>query len=71
MMIAAILVVLGQIPQGEALYDGFPSIRLWLLENINTPGNRAIFFGSAIAGLAMAIRIWLSLDKSPLDVSDK
>ena len=65
MMFAAIIVILGQIPQGSLyISDQLPFIRLWLLENLNTPANRAIYFGSAIAGLAMAVRLWLSLDKS-------
>ena len=67
MMIPALIVMLGQIPHGP-LYvsESLPDIRRWLLENLNTAAFRAIFFGSAIAGLAMAIRMWLSLEKSPL-----
>ena len=66
MMLTAILVILGQIPQGRLISEQMPAIRGWLMENINTPGNRAIYFGAAIAGLAMAIRMWLSLERSPL-----
>lgn len=67
MMTAAIVVMLGQIPHGPLyIYEGLPDIRLWLLKNISTPAFRAIYFGSIIAGLSMAIRMWLSLEKSPL-----
>jgi hypothetical protein len=70
LMSAAIIVMLGQIPQGPMyVSENLPQIRLWLLKNISTPAFRAIFFGSSIAGLAMAIRIWFSLEKSPLDDS--
>ena len=67
MMIPALIVMLGQIPHGP-LYvsESLPEIRRWLLEYLNTAAFRAIYFGSAIAGLAMAIRMWLSLEKSPL-----
>lgn len=65
MMFSAILVILGQIPQGRLISEKLPAIRAWLMENINTPGNRAIYFGAAVAGLAMALRMWLSLERSP------
>lgn len=72
MMTAAIVVMLGQIPHGPAyIYSELPAIRLWLLKYISTPAFRAIFFGSAIAGLAMAVRMWLSLERSPLAVEDE
>lgn len=68
MMATAILVMLGQIPFGpQYISEDLPYLRLWLLENISTPAFRAIFFGSAIAGLSMAIRMWLSLERGPLE----
>ena len=71
MMIFAILVMLGQIPQGPLyIWEGLPALRLWLMANISTPAVRAIEFGSIVAGLAMAVRMWLSLEKSPLAVDD-
>ena len=67
MMVAAIIVMLGQIPFGPLyISEDLPAIRLWIIEKVSTPAFRAIFFGSAIAGLAMAVRMWLSLEKSPL-----
>ncbi|MBP9837635.1 MAG: hypothetical protein KBC84_02875 [Proteobacteria bacterium] len=68
MMFTAIIVILGQIPlpYGETLSALLPEVRLWLLKIINTAGNRAILFGAAIAGLAMSIRMWFSLDRNPL-----
>ena len=68
LMAAAVIVMLGQIPQGTMyVSESLPAIRLWLLKNISTPAFRAIFFGSTIAGLAMALRIWFSLEKGPLE----
>lgn len=68
LMVTATLMILGQIPHGQMyISEKLPLIRVWLLKTINTPGNRAIYFGSAIAGLAMAVRMWLSLERSPLD----
>ena len=71
-MLAALIVILGQIPQGAAyISEDLPGIRKWLLDNISTPAFRAISFGAAIAGLAMAVRMWLSLERSPLEVDEK
>ncbi len=71
MMVPAIIVMLGQIPHGPMYVSKYlPDIRRWLLEYLNTPAFRAIFFGSAIAGLAMAVRMWLSLENSPLSAED-
>lgn len=68
LMLAAVVVILGQIPHGPLyIYSELPAIRVWLMKNLNTPGNRAIYFASSIAGLALAIRMWLSLERSPLE----
>jgi hypothetical protein len=72
MMVFAILVMLGQIPQGPLyIWEGLPATRLWLMANVSTPAVRAIEFGSMVAGLAMAVRMWLSLEKSPLAVDEE
>ena len=71
MMLAALIVMLGQIPFGPLyIYEDMPQLRVWLLKNVNAPAFRAIYFGAAIAGLAMAVRMWLSLEKSPLASED-
>ena len=71
-MFSALLVVLGQIPHGPIYISShLPGIRLWLLENINTPAFRAIYIGSTVAGLAMAVRLWFSLERSPIDGGDR
>jgi hypothetical protein len=62
MMTAALIVMLGQIPFGLWLWDGFSSLRLWLLTTPSTAAFRAIKFGASIAGLVMAFRMWLSIE---------
>lgn len=67
MMLTALIVMLGQIPIGYIyISHSLPDIRNWLLSNISTPAFRAIFFGSSVAALAMAVRMWFSLEHSPL-----
>lgn len=62
MMGAAILVMLGQIPFGVWLWEGFPEVRLWLLSVPSTAAFRAIKIGAAVAGLILAFRMWFSIE---------
>jgi len=62
MMLAAFIVMLGQIPFGVWFWEALPDIRLWILEVPNSAVARAIKIGAAIAGLVMAFRMWLSIE---------
>lgn len=74
LMITAFLVMLGQVPVGNALTDWIPkdgmwaslrveNIKQWLLTQLNAAALRAIAFGLGVGGLAIALRIWLSLER--------
>ncbi len=74
MMGAAVIVMLGQIPFGMWLTSWLPlqgylsSLRIenisnWFMTVINMSVQRAIGFGLGIGGLAMALRIWFSLER--------
>lgn len=63
MMGAAIIVMLGQIPLGYFLWEQLPKARAWVMTKVNVPVFRGILFGSMIAGLAMAVRMWLSIER--------
>jgi hypothetical protein len=62
MMIAAVIVMLGQISFGKEIYEHMPTIRQWLLEVPNSAAFRAIRLGAGVAGLMLAIRMWLSIE---------
>ena len=64
MMIAAVIVMLGQIPFYIYIWNGLPEVRLWLLEYPSAAAFRAVKFGAAIAGLYMAVRMWFSIESS-------
>jgi len=64
MMTAALLVMIGQIPFGGYIWSQFPQVRLWVLQVFSTPAFRGIALGAAVASLAMAMRMWLSLETS-------
>ena len=71
MMIAAVLVMLGQIPFGVWIWSGLPDVRLWLLEIPNSAAFRAITFGAGVAGLVMAFRMWLSIESDSFDGEER
>ncbi len=62
MMVAALVVMLGQISFGKWIYEDMPALRQWLLEVPNSAVFRAIRFGAAVAGLMLAIRMWFSIE---------
>lgn len=74
MMAAAFLVMLGQVPIGSWLTASLPldsplaffrleALGEWIMRWLNTPAQRAITFGIAVGGLAMSLRVWLSLER--------
>lgn len=62
MMAAALVVMLGQISLGHLISDELPAARQWLLEVPNAAAFRAIRLGASVAGLMLAIRMWLSIE---------
>jgi hypothetical protein len=81
MMTAAVVVMLGQISAvflmlnlgsfGEDAYRILPKARQWLLEVPNSAAFRAIRLGAGVAGLMLAIRMWLSIESKSFGVGKK
>lgn len=74
MLIAAFIVMVGQVPVGAYFTNGLPSsglasafrlenISYWILQHPNMAAQRGIWFGIEIGALAMALRQWLSLER--------
>ncbi len=74
LMIAAVIVMLGQVTLGQAMTHNLPATGLWsnfrlenmaqyILVQINTPALRAIYFGIGVGFLATSLRLWLSLER--------
>jgi hypothetical protein len=74
LMITAVILMLGQVPLGQALTAWIPrdstlaALRVenlsgWLLGTVNASTQRAIGLGLGLGQLAMALRIWLSLER--------
>jgi len=74
LLVAAFLVMLGQISLGQALTSGLPLtgfwanfrveiIRDWILTRLNSPAILAVELGLGIGVLSTSIRLWLSLER--------
>lgn len=82
MMVAAFIVMLGQVPIGAWLTRGIPNegaialLRLenlgeWVMRSLNSPAQRGIALGVAIGALAMSLRVWLSLERGTFFAEQK
>lgn len=63
---AAILVMIGSVPIGRAIWSDLPDVKNWILEYANTAGRRAIIIGAALGAIATSLRVILGLERSHL-----
>lgn len=74
LMVAALIVMLGFVNFGVAMtswigpespfaYFRMENMSMWLMNWVNMPSQRAVLVGVAIGSLAMAMRLWLSLER--------
>lgn len=76
LLVTAIIVMVGQTAVGQLLTSFLPAnpdafahnfrveiVRDWILTKANTPVTRAINFGLGVGSLAVALRIWLGLER--------
>jgi predicted MFS family arabinose efflux permease len=60
----AILVMLGRIPIGQAIYRRLPDLANWIMAVPNTAVQRGIIIGAALGAAATALRIMLGLERT-------
>jgi hypothetical protein len=63
LLVTAILVMVGRVPIGGAIWDGFPYIQQWLMVWPNTAGQRAILMGAALGMIATGIRVIFGIER--------
>jgi hypothetical protein len=64
LLIAAFIVMLGKIPLGEYMVPGISSLQQWIMNYLNTAGQRAILIGAAIGIVAISIKIIIGMERS-------
>jgi hypothetical protein len=63
LLVAAVIVMIGRVPVGGALWKGFPWLQEWIMTWPNTAGQRAIQIGAAIGMIATGLRVIFGIEK--------
>lgn len=72
LVVCATIVMLGQVPTGILLTSWIPEgagwlklehLTSWLLHIANTAGVRALAMGASVGSIAMALRVWLGIER--------
>lgn len=72
LLIAAVLVMLGQVPVGAAIWGedsflgGFPGVKDWIMSVPNLAAKRAILMGAALGAVSTGIRVILGIERAHL-----
>ncbi len=67
LLIAGLVVLLGQIPLGAQMWDALPGARNWLLGVVGTAGMRGIVIAAALGAILTGLRVILGMDRQYLD----
>ena len=67
LLVAGVIVLLGQIPLGAQIWDVLPQARTWLLAVIGTAALRGIIIAAALGAILTGLRVLLGADRQYLD----
>jgi len=70
LLVAAILVMLAQVPLGVKIYKNLPLISQWILDVPNLASKRGIAIGVGLGGVATSLKILLGIERSYLGGTD-
>lgn len=63
MLVVGLIVLLGQVPLGAAIWDKIASAKDWLLSYPSTGGARGIILGAALGAVLTGLRVLLGVDR--------
>lgn len=63
MFVAGLIVLLGQVPLGQAIWDRIAAAKDWLLTYPSTGGARGIILGVALGTVLTGLRVLLGIDR--------
>ncbi|MDI6788471.1 MAG: hypothetical protein QME51_08885, partial [Planctomycetota bacterium] len=66
LLLAAVIIMLGQTPLGQMLWQGIPDIMVWLFNVPTTAAKRALLFGIAMGSIAFSLRIIFGIERAYL-----
>ncbi|MFB3909145.1 MAG: hypothetical protein ACE15D_12160 [Candidatus Eisenbacteria bacterium] len=61
--VAAVLVMIGRVPVGAAIWDRFPTVSEWIMNYPQLAAKRAILIGAALGAIATGLKILLGLER--------
>lgn len=64
--VAALVVILGSVPVGEAVWPQFPTLVAWVMNCLQTAGKRAILIGAALGAIATGLKMIVGAEKGYL-----
>jgi hypothetical protein len=67
LLVAGVIVLLGQIPLGARMWDVLPQARTWLLAVVSTAALRGIIIAAALGAILTGLRVLLGADRQYLD----
>lgn len=70
LLIAAVLVMIGRVPIGYWIWQGFPDLVEWIMNVPNTAAKRGIIFGIDLGLISMALRVILGIERSYMGGKD-
>jgi hypothetical protein len=71
LLISATVVMLGNAPIGQAIYEGMPDIKDWIMDVPNMAAQRGIMIGAGIGAIALGIRILMGIERGHLGGGDE
>ena len=70
LVVSAMIVMLGQIPIGEAITSWIPWTSQKLLTVVNAAAYRGVVLGMTVGALSMSLRLWLGLERGMFHGTD-
>ncbi len=64
LLVAAVVVMLGRVPIGAAMWHGFPDVTEWIMSFPNAAAKRGIRLGIDLGLISMALRMILGIERS-------
>jgi hypothetical protein len=66
LLLTSMIVMLGAVPIGQAIWGGFPTLAAWIGANINTPVLRAMTIGLTLGALTQSMRNLIGIERGHL-----
>ena len=66
LLVSAIIVMIGRVPIGAAIYPALPDLAQWMMDVPNLAAKRGILLGVSLGAVATALRIIFGIERSYL-----